>query len=89
MIRISHASWDAIQEEMGEVLGYVTVSVTKKQRGDSPSTIIGNWFTSLELRATEKYGTVAAFYNSGGIRAQFKLGQKSIFQIRIPCTASA
>ena len=84
MIRISHASWDAIQEEMGEVLGYVTVSVTKKQRGDSPSTIIGNWFTSLELRATEKYGTVAAFYNSGGIRAQFKLqGNNRIRDITI------
>ena len=70
---ISHAAWDAIHEEMGEVLGYVATSVKKRQTGDSPSTIIGNWFTDLELRATEKYGTVAAFYNSGGIRAQFKI----------------
>ena len=77
ILEISRATWDAVQDEMGEMIGFVDVSVTRKQKGDSPSTVIGNWFTDLELRATAQYGTVAAFYNSGGIRSQFKLSGNS------------
>ena len=68
---ISRACWDAIQGEMGEVLGYIETPVIKTW--DVGANSAGNWVTGLMLRATREQGTVAAFYNVGGIRASFKI----------------
>lgn len=68
---LSRACWDAIQDGMSEVLGYIETPVTGSRAVGASSA--GNWITSLMLRATRAQGTVAAFYNSGGIRASFKL----------------
>ncbi|MCR4578020.1 MAG: 5'-nucleotidase C-terminal domain-containing protein [Clostridiales bacterium] len=70
---ISRACWDAIQEGMSEVLGYIETPVVGSRAVGASSA--GNWITSLMLRATRAQGTVAAFYNSGGIRASFKLAR--------------
>ena len=71
ILEISHAGWDAIQEEMSEVLGYIDTPVLRDDKVGANSA--GNWITGLYLRATEDQGTVMAFYNSGGIRADLKI----------------
>ena len=71
IMEIAHAGWDAIQEEMSEVLGYIDTPVLRDDRIGANSA--GNWITGLYLRATQDQGTVAAFYNNGGIRADLKI----------------
>ena len=71
ILDISHAGWDAIQEEMSEVLGYIDTPVLRDDKIGANSA--GNWVTGLFLKATKDLGTVAAFYNSGGIRADLKI----------------
>ena len=73
ILAISHAAWEAVGDEMSEVLGYIDIPVDRTPTGDNASTYAGNWFTGLMLRATEQDGTVAAFYNSGGIRSDFSI----------------
>ena len=71
MMEISHAGWDAIREEMSEVLGYIDTPVIREDHIGADSA--GNWITGLYLRATKELGTVAAFYNEGGIRTNFTI----------------
>lgn len=69
VLAISREAWAAVGDQMSEVLGYITTPVSKNQAtGDNGSTTAGNWITGLMLRVTREQGTVAAFYNSGGIR---------------------
>lgn len=69
VLAISHASWDAVKDDMSEVLGVADQSITRRARiGNSSSTIAGNWLTGLMLEATKELNTVVAFTNSGGIR---------------------
>ena len=70
---ISKACWEAIQDGMSEVLGYIETSVIKSH--DVGASSAGNWVTALMLRATRAQGAVAAFYNAGGIRANIKLSK--------------
>ena len=70
LVELSHALWDAVGEEMGEVLGYIDKPLTTDWARVGASSG-GNFFTGLMLRATQPQGTVAAFYNTGGVRAQF------------------
>ncbi len=63
---ISRACWDAIRDEMSEVIGYIDTPLTKT--GGVGANAAGNWITGLMLEATRELGTVAAFYNNGGIR---------------------
>ena len=71
ILELSHAAWDAISDQMSEVLGYIDKPVvTSRDLGASSG---GNWFTSLMLRATQPEGAVMAFYNTGGIRTQFEI----------------
>ena len=70
IMELSHALWDAVGEEMGEMLGYIDKPVvTDRDRIGASSG--GNFFTGLMLRAAQPEGAVAAFYNTGGVRAQF------------------
>ena len=74
ILEISHAAWDGVKDEMSEVLGYIDTPIEKKGvTGDNGSTTGGNWITGLMLRATQDQGTVAAFYNTGGIRTSFTI----------------
>ena len=73
VLAISHAAWEAVGDEMSEVLGYIDTPVDQTRTGDNGATYAGNWITGLMLRATEPYGAVAAFYNSGGIRTGFRI----------------
>lgn len=73
VLAISHAAWDDVGDEMSEVLGYIDTPVDRTVTGDNGSTSAGNWITGLMLRAVRDQGAVAAFYNSGGIRASFRI----------------
>lgn len=71
ILALSHAGWDAIREEMSEVLGYIKTPVLKTK--DVGANSAGNWITGMMMRVTADQGTVAAFYNNGGIRTSFKI----------------
>ena len=65
-MELSHATWEAVQEEMNEVLGYTDTPIEKARTLGGCSA--GNWLTGLMLRATADEGAIMAFYNVGGIR---------------------
>ena len=74
VMAVSHAAWDAVKDEMEEVLGTVDQSITRRKNiGNSTSTIAGNWLTGLMLDATKDLDTVIAFTNSGGIRCDLMM----------------
>jgi len=78
VLAVSHAGWEAIREEMSEELGYIDTPVKKENRVGANNA--GNWVTGLFLRATEGLGTVAAFYNNGGIRTGFSIPEGERFR---------
>ena len=74
VMEISRAALAETGAGLREVLGFIDVPVDRKAvTGDNGSTSAGNWITGLMLRATADLGTVAAFYNSGGIRANLPI----------------
>ena len=73
VLAISHAAWEAVKDDMSEELGYITTPVDRTRTGDNGATYAGNWITTLMLRGTQDQGTVAAFYNNGGIRTSFTI----------------
>ena len=73
ILAISHAAWDEISDEMSEVLGYIDTPIEKKGYVGDRETSGGNWFSGLMLRATASDGVVAAFYNTGGVRANLTI----------------
>ena len=76
VLAISHASWDAVKEEMSEVLGTVDQSITRRVPiGESSSTIAGNWLTRAMLLGTKDLNTVVAITNSGGIRCDLLMAE--------------
>jgi 2',3'-cyclic-nucleotide 2'-phosphodiesterase (5'-nucleotidase family) len=77
VLDISYVAWNAAWEEMSEVLGIIDTPVRKS--GDVGANTAGNWLTGLLLEGTKEYGTVAAFYNNGGIRTNFTIpaGEKT------------
>ena len=76
IMELSRATWEAVSEEMNEVLGYIDTPVVALP--DVRTHSGGNWVTSLMLRATQDQGTVAAFYNTGGIRADLEIPDGSL-----------
>lgn len=74
IVAISHAGWDAISEEMSEVLGYIDTPILKEKKPGGCSA--GNWITGLMMRVTRDQGTVAAFYNYGGVRTSFPIPEE-------------
>ena len=77
ILAVSHAGWDAIQEEMSEVLGYIDEPMTRSY--DQGANSAGNLITGLMLDYARPLGAVASFYNTGGIRTNFTIpkGQKT------------
>ena len=73
VLAISHAAWRSVKDDMNEELGYITTSVDRTRTSDNGATCAGNWITGLMLRGTRDQGTVAAFYNSGGIRTSLTI----------------
>ena len=73
VLAISHAAWEAVKDDMSEELGYITTPVDRTRTGDNGATYAGNWITTLMLRGTRDQGTVAAFYNNGGIRTSLTI----------------
>ncbi|MBE6016798.1 MAG: bifunctional metallophosphatase/5'-nucleotidase [Lachnospiraceae bacterium] len=71
ILDISYVAWNKVWEDMSEVVGFVDVPVLK-DRKDGVSTA-ANFLTSIMLRAVKEDGTVAAFYNYGGVRTSFKI----------------
>lgn len=71
ILEISHASWEAIREDMEEVLGYIDTTVERFKEYRTCSA--GNWISGLMLRYAREFGAVAAFYNTGGIRASLEI----------------
>ena len=74
VMEISRAALAETGAGLREVLGFIDVPVDRKAvTGDNGSTVAGNWVTGLMLKATADIGTVAAFYNGGGIRADLPI----------------
>ncbi len=73
VLAISHAAWDEISDEMSEVLGYIDTPIEKKGYVGDRETSGGNWITGLMLRETADQGVVAAFFNTGGVRANLTI----------------
>ena len=71
VMALSRAAWDAVSEEMSEVLGYIDTPVVRSRRVGASSA--GNWITGLMLRWAQPLGAVAAFYNAGGIRTDLRI----------------
>lgn len=69
IVAISKAAWDAVKDDMYEVLCTVDQDVLKTPISENTTTsVAGNWLTGLMLDATAELNTIAAFTNSGGIR---------------------
>ncbi len=72
IVAISQEAWDAVKDNMYEVLVSVDGSITKGALdGGIVISSAGKWLTGLMMDATKEYNTVAAFANSGGIRTSF------------------
>ena len=82
VLDISYTAWNEVWEEMSEVLGYTDTPILKvKQVGANSA---GNWITGLMLRGTSELGTVASFYNNGGLRTSFEIPEgEDIIQITV------
>lgn len=76
IVAISKAAWDAVKDEMYEVLCTVDQDILKTpiQEGTTTS-VAGNWLTGLMLDATADLDTIAAFTNSGGIRTSLTMAE--------------
>ncbi len=82
VLDISYIAWNEVWESMSEVLGYIDTPVVKKKGIGASSA--GNWLTGLMLRGTAGQGTVAAFYNTGGLRTEYLIPEgEDIRQITI------
>ncbi len=69
IVEISQEAWDAVKDNMYEVLATVDEDITKEVLdGGIVISSAGKWLTGLMMDATKEYNTVAAFANSGGIR---------------------
>lgn len=69
IVKISQEAWDAVKDDMYEVLVTVKEDITREPiDGGIVITNAGKWITGLMMDATREYNTVAAFANSGGIR---------------------
>lgn len=71
LMALCRATWDAVSDQMSEVLGYIDAPILRPSGVGASSG--GNWMTGLMLRATRSEGTVAAFYNASGIRVNLKI----------------
>lgn len=69
IVALSQEAWDAVKDDMYEVLATADQSITKDVlEGGIVTSSAGNWITGLMMDATKDLNTVAAFANSGGIR---------------------
>ena len=73
VLAISHVAWDAVSDDMGEVLGHIDTNIEKKGFLSDRTTSGGNFVTARMLEAMKPYGAVAAFYNMKGVRANVQL----------------
>ena len=72
ILELSHFAWESIADKMQEKLGYIETSLIKNNKinENGTATSAGNWITTLFKESTD---VDVAFYNSGGIRASFKI----------------
>ena len=73
ILKLSHAAWDAIKGEMSENLGYIDQPFGRNEIIKGKTTSGGNFITGLMLEYYKKEGAVAAFFNKGGVRQDFKV----------------
>ena len=74
ILNISLDAWASIADKMSEVIGYIDVPIEENYKtGDNNGSTSGNWYTGLMLRATAEYNTVAAFFNTTGIRSDISI----------------
>ncbi|MBP5261168.1 MAG: 5'-nucleotidase C-terminal domain-containing protein [Clostridiales bacterium] len=74
ILNISIDAWDEAGEALSEEIGYIDVPIEEDyMTGDNNGSTSGNWYTGMMLRATAEYGTVAAFYNTNGIRSDISI----------------
>ena len=83
ILKLSHAAWDSISEEMGEALGYIDTTVERKGYISGPTTTGGNFITGLMLEYCKDEGAVAAFYNEGGICKDFTVAEGEILELTV------
>ena len=74
ILNISLDAWNSAGETLSEEIGYIDVPIEENYKtGDNNGSTSGNWYTGLMLRATAEYNTVAAFFNTTGIRADISI----------------
>lgn len=76
VLKLSHAAWDAISDEMEEYLGYIDASFGKKDTVGGHTASGGNFITGMMLeyfREIKDEDVTAAFFNMKGVRADFKV----------------
>ena len=70
VVKISQEAWDVVKGDMYEVLATVKEDIKREPlEGGIVITGAGKWLSGLMLDATKQYNTIAAFANTGGIRA--------------------
>lgn len=73
VFEISKAAWDAVKDDMYEVLCVVDTDITRTFiNEETNATVAGNWLAGLMLDITEDLNTTAAFTNRGGIRTSLE-----------------
>lgn len=74
ILNISLDAWESIGDILSEEIGYIDVPIEEHYKtSDNNASTSGNWYTGLMLRATEEYDTVAAFFNTTGIRCDISI----------------
>ena len=74
ILNISLDAWESIGDILSEEIGYIDVPIEEHYKtGDNNASTSGNWYTGLMLRATAEYDTVAAFFNTTGIRCDISI----------------
>lgn len=75
IVKISQAAWDAVKDEMYEVLCSVKQNINRSyiDEANATTSVAGNWLSELMLAATKDQNTIAAFTNRGGIRTDLNL----------------
>ena len=74
ILNISLDAWESIGDILSEEIGYIDVPIEEHYKtSDNNASTSGNWYTGLMLRATAEYDTVAAFFNTTGIRCDISI----------------
>ena len=83
VLALSHAAWDAVNEDMIEALGYIDTTVEKDGYISGPATTGGNFVTGLMLEYTKDDDVIAAFCHKDGVNTSFEVEDGQINELSV------